>query len=138
MGKMKERLLEIMEAVQGMEVGPVLDEAVGKEVYKLRKVSKARKVRDPFAKTVLGTSNWVSADNKPILLPKFSTVAFVAVLTLDATDAKVVISRTGAENYKYSFLNEYDGIEFTGKTMAEVVAKGSLFHARAQKLEQGV
>lgn len=137
MGKMKEVLENIRKEVEELEIGQALDEAVGVEVYKLRKVSKVRKVREPLSKKVLGESAWVSADNRPILLPKFSTVDFVATLTLEATDAVVSIRRYGNGLYEYENLKDYEGIVLTGKSMAEVVAKGTLFTARANKFAKG-
>lgn len=106
-----------------------LNEALAKEVFKMKKTDEAKNVKDINTGNVMGKSKWRSADDIPIMLPNFSETMFVGVLMLEDLNAEVDIKRKNGGHYQIVFTNG-SGTKIKGESFPQTVARGVLFEKR--------
>ncbi|SCY88756.1 hypothetical protein [Alkaliphilus peptidifermentans] len=130
---------EILDQVMRLEVGQPLDEAIGLEVFKLKKNNILLDVKDVFSGKVVGQSNWTTADGTPIFIPKFSTVPFVGCLMIEDLDAIITIERKKKGTYGAKFGgHEGSNVFIEAATFPEAIARAALFEAFFKKAKEDI
>lgn len=127
---------KLKDSVQEPKLGSELDAIIAVEVFQMVHNEDEQEVKDINTGSVIGKSKWTAKDGTPVMLPKFSTVPFIASLILEDFDFEVTIKRKKGGQCSIKFTNG-SNVAIKGERFAEAIARGVLFESRYNAVKKG-